>query len=91
MFATARILLSGGEDAIFVPRNTVVRDKTTDSNQVYIVQDGQARLRVVLTGDLDGDSIRILSGLLGNEAVATNSQGALYDGAPVEVKPQGGS
>jgi multidrug efflux pump subunit AcrA (membrane-fusion protein) len=91
MFATARILLSGGEDAIFVPRNTVVRDKTTDSNQVYIVQDGQARLRVVLTGDLDGDSIRILSGLSGNETVATNSQGALYDGAPVEVKPQSGS
>ncbi len=83
MFATARVLVPGGEQGIFVPRNAVVRDKTTDSNQVYIVENGQARLRVVLTGDAEGDSVRILSGLSGSEVVATNNQTALYDGAPV--------
>jgi multidrug efflux pump subunit AcrA (membrane-fusion protein) len=91
MFATARVLLPGGENGIFVPRSAVVRDKTTDSNQVYVIQGGEARLHVVLTGDLDGDSIRVLSGLSGNETVAASGQAALYDGAPVDIKPQGRS
>ena len=56
MFATARVLLPGGENAVFVPRTAVVRDKTTDSYQVFTVENGTARLRVVVTGDADGDS-----------------------------------
>ncbi len=83
MFATARILLPGGEDAVFVPRRAVVRDKTTDSNLVYIVEGGTARLRVVLTAGTDGDSTRIQSGLSGNEAVVISNQSQLFDGAPV--------
>jgi multidrug efflux pump subunit AcrA (membrane-fusion protein) len=86
MFSTARVLLPGGEDAVFVPRNAVIRDKTTDSFQVYVVQDGKAHLRVVLTGETDGDQIRILSGLAAGDVVATTNEGALYDGAPVSVR-----
>lgn len=52
MFSTARVALPGGEDAVFVPRQAVVRDKTTDSNLVYIVDHGHARLRVVLAGEV---------------------------------------
>ncbi len=85
MFSTARVILPGGEDAIFVPRSAVVRDKTTDSFQVYAVQDGKARLRVVLPGDVDGTRIRILSGLSANETVATSNQAALYEGAVVKA------
>ncbi len=84
MFAKARVLLPGGETAVFVPRNAIVRDKTTDSNQVYIVENGKARLRVVVVGDPDGDQIRIASGLAGNETVAVNHLNELYDGAAVE-------
>jgi multidrug efflux pump subunit AcrA (membrane-fusion protein) len=86
MFATARIILPGGETAVFVPRNAVVRDKTTDSYQVYTVDSNTARLHVVTLGDAEGDQVRIASGLTGNETVATSNQGALYDGAPVQVK-----
>ncbi|MDQ6708898.1 MAG: efflux RND transporter periplasmic adaptor subunit [Acidobacteriota bacterium] len=86
MFATARVLLPGGENAVFVPRAAVVRDKTTDSFQVYVVENGKARLRVLLTGGIDGDSIRILSGLVGNETVATTNQAELFDGAPVQIR-----
>src|SRR5262249_14982309 len=35
MFSTARVLLPGGETAVFVPRASVQRDKTTDSYQVF--------------------------------------------------------
>jgi len=93
MFSTARVLLPAGEDAVFVPRHAVIRDKTTDSNQVYVVQGGKAHLRVVLTGESDGDQIRILSGLAAGDVVAIatqgsnqgSSEGSLYDGAPVDA------
>jgi multidrug efflux pump subunit AcrA (membrane-fusion protein) len=86
MFSTARVLLPGGEDAVFVPRSAVIRDKTTDSYQVFVIQDGKARLRVVLTGESDGNQIRILSGLSAGDVVALSNTGALYDGAPVSVR-----
>jgi multidrug efflux pump subunit AcrA (membrane-fusion protein) len=84
MFAKARVLLPGGENAVFVPRNAVLRDKTTDSNQVFVVENGKARLHVVVVGDADGDVVRIASGLTGNETVAVNRLSELYDGAAVE-------
>ena len=51
-----------------------------------MIENNVARLRVVLTGETDGDAIRILSGLTGNETVATNHQSELFDGAPVVVQ-----
>lgn len=84
MFATARVLQPGTIQSIFVPRQAVIRDKTTDSNQAYAVVDGKARLRVVQIGESVGDSIRVLSGLTAGEAVALNHQNELFDGAPVQ-------
>ena len=84
MFAKARVLLPGGENAVFVPRGAILRDKTTDSNQIFAIEDGKARLRVVVVGDADGDQVRIASGLNGNETVAVNHLSELYDGALVE-------
>ena len=86
MFATARVLLPGGEEALFVPRQAVVRDKTTDSNLVYVVEHGQARLRVVLTGELQGEAVRIQSGVARNELVVTSNQSQLFDGAAVQTQ-----
>lgn len=88
MFATANVLLPGGESAVFVPRTAVQRDKTTDSWQAFTVENGTARLHVVTVGDVDGDAIRITSGLAGSETVATSHLAELYDGAPVaEPRP----
>jgi multidrug efflux pump subunit AcrA (membrane-fusion protein) len=86
MFATAHVLMAGGENAVFVPRSAVIRDKTTDSYQLFTVDNGTAHLRVVVLGDADGDLVRITSGLAGGESVAVAHQGDLYDGAAVEVK-----
>jgi multidrug efflux pump subunit AcrA (membrane-fusion protein) len=83
MFAKARVLLPGGETAVFVPRNAILRDKTTDSNQVFVIENGKARLRVVVVGDADGGQVRIASGLTGNETVAVSRLSELYDGATV--------
>ncbi len=86
MFATASVLLPGGENAVFVPRAAVIRDKTTDSFQLYTIENGTAHLRVVMVGDTDGDQIRITSGLSGSETVAVARQGDLFDGASVEAR-----
>jgi membrane fusion protein (multidrug efflux system) len=86
MFATARVLLPGTEDAVFVPRTAVIHDRTTDAYQVFVIEENVAHLRVVLTGETEGNTIRILSGLAGKETVATNHQSDLFDGAPVAVK-----
>src|ERR1043165_9044211 len=67
MFSTARVLLPGGELAVFVPRNAVIRDKTTDSFQVFTIDDNTAHLRVVVTGDVEGDQVRIMSGINAND------------------------
>jgi hypothetical protein len=77
------VLLPGGESAVFVPRTAIIRDKTTDSYQVFVIDNNTAHLRVVVTGDIDGDQIRVTTGLSGAETLATNHQTDLYDGAPV--------
>jgi RND family efflux transporter MFP subunit len=89
MFSTARILLPGGEDAVFVPSRAVIRDKTTDSFQVYVIQGGKARLRVVLPGEATADQTRILSGLAVNDVVAISNQAALFDGVSAEGRNGG--
>ncbi len=86
MFATARVLLPGKEDAVFVPRAAVIHDRTTDANQVFVIDNNVARLHVVLTGETDGGAVRILSGLTGKEIVAVNRQSDLFDGSPVAVQ-----
>src|ERR1035437_4816026 len=88
MFATARVLLPGGESAVFVPRNTVGRDKTTDSYQVFTIDNTAAHLGVVVTGEADGGQIRIVNGLAGNETVPASGQSELFEGAAVQVQPQ---
>jgi multidrug efflux pump subunit AcrA (membrane-fusion protein) len=86
MFATARVLLPGGVQGLFVPKSAVIRDKTTDSHQVWVIQNGKARLRIVTVAEADAAQLRILSGLNANETVAINNQAELFDGAVVSTR-----
>jgi len=83
MFSTAKVLLPGGETAVYIPKTAVIRDKTTDSYQVFVIDNNTARLHVVVPGDPDGDQLRIVTGLTGNETLATSHQSELYDGAAI--------
>ena len=86
MFATARILLPAGEQAIFVPKSAVLVDPSMNSAEVFVLQNGKARVRVVRIGQAEGDSVRILSGVSPGEAVATSGLQQLYDGAGVKSR-----
>jgi multidrug efflux pump subunit AcrA (membrane-fusion protein) len=83
MFATARVVLPGIETAVYVPKESVVRDRTTDSNQVFVIDGNKAHLRVVTVGDSDAGQVRVLSGVSAGETVALNKQYELFDGATV--------
>jgi RND family efflux transporter MFP subunit len=86
MFANARVMLPGTEQAVFVPAKAVFYDNTTDANQIFSVANGKAHLNVVLKGDAEGNQIRVLTGLAGNEAVVLDNQSNLYDGASVQTR-----
>jgi RND family efflux transporter MFP subunit len=86
MFANAKLMLQGSERAVFVPSNAVVFDNTTDANHIYSVVNGSARLNVVLKGDTDGNQVRVISGLKGDEIVVINNQADLFDGARIETQ-----
>jgi multidrug efflux pump subunit AcrA (membrane-fusion protein) len=83
MYATAKVMLSETEKAVFIPAKAVFYDSTTDANHVYSVINGIARLNVVQRGDALGDEMRILRGLTGEETVVLNNHTDLYDGATV--------
>ncbi len=85
MFATARILLAGSSQGIFVPAGAVLTDASTNSSQVFFVKDGKARVAVVQLGAKDGDMIQILSGLSPGATVAVDHLQDLYDGQSVQV------
>jgi multidrug efflux pump subunit AcrA (membrane-fusion protein) len=83
MFATARIMLPEKERAVFIPTRALFYDNTTDAYHVYSVVNGIARLNVVQLGNVQGDEVRILRGLTGDEMVVLNNQADLFDGATV--------
>jgi len=85
MFANAKLMLPDAELAVFVPAKAVFYDSTTDASHVYSTAKGIAHLNVVLKGDTDGDQVRILSGLKGNETVVIDNPAGLYDGAAVQT------
>jgi RND family efflux transporter MFP subunit len=87
MFANAKLMLQGTEKAVFVSAKSVFYDSTTDANHVFSVANGKARLNVVLKGETDGDQVRVLNGLTGNETVVLNNQADLYDGAHINIHP----
>src|SRR5581483_3605432 len=86
MFATARILLHGSSMGIFLPRNAILTDPSTNSSQIFFIRDGKARVAVVQLGAVEGDTVQILSGISPDFVVARNHLRDLYDGEPVEAE-----
>lgn len=83
MFATARILQSGGGESVFVPRSAVLPDPTTNTASVYVIEGDTARNRQVQTGIEEGDTIQIITGVNADETVAVSNVEQLFDGVTV--------
>ncbi len=85
MFTTARILQSGGDKGIFVPKSAVITDKNTNSLGVYVLENEAVKLRTVQIDEStrDAGEIRILSGVNEGEKIAATNIEQLFDGVKV--------
>ena len=83
-----RLVIRIEPDAITVPREAV--QQSQNGMIVFVVDNGQARVRpVTVDRTLRGLSV-IKTGLNGDETVVTDGQLLLNDGVRVEARPQGG-
>lgn len=86
MFGTAAVRLPQTEQVISVPSAAVFTPAGSPSPQVFVVQDGKARLRVVQAGQAQGEVIPVTSGLQPGDIVVTSAPDKLFDGQPVSVR-----
>ena len=76
---------AGAKEVVAVPASALVTRGQVRS--VYVIEDGQARSRLVTIGERHDDTLEVLSGLASGERVVAPAPPALLDGSPVEVRP----
>jgi multidrug efflux pump subunit AcrA (membrane-fusion protein) len=86
MFASAKIYQQGGGQGIFIPRAAVMTESGASSARVYVLEGDVARVRVVQTGEQEGDMVRAMNGIAAGDVVITNNLDQLYDGAKIIKK-----
>ena len=85
-WASAAVRLPRTQKVLSVPKEAVFTPPGSPSAQVFIVQDGAARLRVVQAGPPRGALVPIASGLEPGDRIITNNQDKLFDGQPVAAQ-----
>ncbi|SEA13446.1 RND family efflux transporter, MFP subunit [Flavobacterium gillisiae] len=83
MYGTANFGSKQTQELKVVPRNAFVG--SVNSNQVFVVENGKAKLKKVVAGRILGEQVEIVDGLSDGEAVITTGQINLQDGSLVEI------
>ncbi len=83
MFCQVSISTENSENAITLPRETVLRNM--DQLYVYVIEDGVAKTREVTTGIDNGKDVEILSGLSVGDVVITEGQTYVTDNEKVNL------
>lgn len=84
MFARATVTLGAQGNSLLVPQKAIVT--TAGLSKVFVVVQGQARVREVKLGQNDGEMVEILEGLEPNLQVITDNLDRLADGSPIQPK-----
>ncbi|QOJ29461.1 MAG: efflux RND transporter periplasmic adaptor subunit [Ignavibacteriales bacterium] len=81
----ARVTLKSGimKESLIIPRKALLESKKNSG--VFIVQEGKARFRKIVTGIETGTEIEVLSGINKGDLVVTSGQSLLKDGFAVEI------
>jgi HlyD family secretion protein len=66
-----------------IASSCLIGDVTDGQAELFVVRDGQARLRKIVVGRDTGVDVEVLSGLAADEAVVVRPPGGLSDGAAV--------
>lgn len=83
MYGTAYFGSQDASQVLTVPRNAFVG--SISSNKVYVIKNGKAELRTIVSGRNFGEYIEVVSGLSNGEQVVTSGQINLSDQSPVEI------
>lgn len=83
MFARAEFTSLKNREALVIPRESLVG--SIKEPQVYVVENGIAKLRNLTVGDQSGIYVQILGGLMEGETIVVNGQNNLVDNLKVEI------
>jgi multidrug efflux pump subunit AcrA (membrane-fusion protein) len=85
MYGTASFTSSDreSEKILVAPRNAFLG--SVSSNQVFVAEDGVAKLTGVTAGRIFGDKVEILDGLDSNELVIVTGQINLQNGSKIDI------
>ena len=84
MYARVSVLLEN-RDCLVIPTDGLVRVPGTGERFVYVVEDGHAVQRNVVTGLSEGSLVEIIQGISVGDAVVIRGQGRLLDNTPVQI------
>jgi multidrug efflux pump subunit AcrA (membrane-fusion protein) len=87
MYGRATIVLQPPTDHLTIPSACVVGYTGRGQASVYLIRDDKARRTPVTTGNDDGSSVEILSGLSPNDQVIVRPGNVLEDGTPLLAGP----
>ena len=83
MYAIARIIVERKPDALLIPSNALVVEKTR--NSAFTVAEGKAKRVTIKTGFNDGGWVEVLEGLKLDDTVISDGKQVLNDGQAVSV------
>ncbi len=83
MYGTAGFTLENQQLSVVIPRSAFAG--SVSSNEVFVVEDGIARLKEVTSGRIIGDEVEILKGLQEGQQIVTSGQINLEDGSKVAI------
>jgi hypothetical protein len=84
MYGTANFASNQQKQHLMVvPRNAFVG--SVSSNEIFVAENGIAKLKKVTAGRILGDQVEIINGLSDGEKVITTGQINLQDGNRVEI------
>jgi RND family efflux transporter MFP subunit len=83
MFGRVSLVSIEDHESVTIPRAALVG--STKKPQVYVVENGIARLRDIVVGDQIGTSLEVLSGLRQAETIVLSGQNNLKDSVAVTV------
>ena len=85
MYGRVQIALEASPPGVTVPTTALVGDILDGRAKVFIVQNGQARLRQVQVGKDNGVNLEVLAGLTPDDPLILHPPSGLADGAKVAV------
>ena len=85
MFANVTIPMDIHENAVVIPRSTVIEDRISHKNYVFVVNNDTSVRREIEIGIARSDRVEVLSGVDAGEKMVVSGQRYLKDGERVKV------